>query len=471
MRVPLKVLVALPLLFGLYFFGLTTTGMLGPDEPRYAAVAREMVDSGDWITPRLWGEPWFEKPALLYWMSGLGFRAGLGPDLGPRLPVALLSVWFILFYFSRMRREFGEKAAWFSSVILSTSAGWLAYSHIAVTEIPLATTFSASMILALPWLRSGGRRGLVIGGILLGFAVLAKGLVPLVLALPLFWVGRKRWTDLLVYCAAAAAIAAPWYVVCYSRNGWSFIDILFVQHHFGRFVSNELKHVQPVWFYLPVLAGLLFPWTPALAALRGLDWQEERRFFLLSWFCFGLLFFSFSTNKLPGYLLPLLPALAALIGIQLAAAPVRIVAICALTLTALPIAAAILPDAVADGLRQATATQIYWPASVIFALLAGLVFYVERKNFSAAFSAGSAITAIAYLGLIAVTFPALDRIVSARYRMHSAAVGTSSLCVEEAASRDLRYGMNYYAGRELPVCPTGLESKDDILERDKGQRR
>lgn len=166
-------------------------GMVGPDEPRYAAVAREMALSGDWITPRLWGQPWFEKPPLLYWMTAAGFQCGLGPELAARLPVAMLSVWFLLFYFFRLRREFGERAAWFASAILATSGGWLAYSHVAVTEIPLATTFSASMLLALPWVRSGGRRGLVFGGLLLGLAVLAKGLVPLVLALPLFWVGRS----------------------------------------------------------------------------------------------------------------------------------------------------------------------------------------------------------------------------------------------------------------------------------------
>src|SRR4051794_32402714 len=137
-----------------------------------------MAISGDWVTPRLWGQPWFEKPALLYWMTAIGFRAGLGPELAPRVPVALLSVWFLVFYFLRMRREFGERAAWIASAMLATSGGWIVFSRVAVTEIPLATTFAASMMLALPWVRSGGRRGLVLGGVLLGFAVLAKGLVP-----------------------------------------------------------------------------------------------------------------------------------------------------------------------------------------------------------------------------------------------------------------------------------------------------
>ena len=92
-RVPARLVAAVSFvcLFFLYFFGLTRTGLLGPDEPRYAAIGRAMATTGDWITPRLWGAPWFEKPALLYWMTAAGFKAGLGVDLAPRLPVALAS--------------------------------------------------------------------------------------------------------------------------------------------------------------------------------------------------------------------------------------------------------------------------------------------------------------------------------------------------------------------------------------------
>src|ERR1700678_2920842 len=96
----------IPLAYFLYFFGRPAAGIVGPDEPRYASIGREMARSGDWITPRLWGLPWFEKPALLYWMTGVAFRIGLGPDIGPRLPVALMSVAFLAFYWWILRREF-----------------------------------------------------------------------------------------------------------------------------------------------------------------------------------------------------------------------------------------------------------------------------------------------------------------------------------------------------------------------------
>ena len=115
---PAKHLLAAPLVLLLYFYGLTTAGMLGPDEPRYASIGREMALSGDWITPRLWGEPWFEKPPLLYWMVALGFKAGLSDDLAPRLPVALFGAGFVLFFFHQLRREFGERAALYAGKLL-----------------------------------------------------------------------------------------------------------------------------------------------------------------------------------------------------------------------------------------------------------------------------------------------------------------------------------------------------------------
>jgi 4-amino-4-deoxy-L-arabinose transferase-like glycosyltransferase len=181
-----------PVVYVLYFYGLRDFGLVGPDEPRYAAIAREMALSGDWITPRLWGAPWFEKPALLYWMTGAGFRAGLGPELAPRLPVALLSLAFLGLFWWILRREFGERAAWFSTAILGTCAGWLGFSAIGATDLPLAATFSAALLLAMTWLHRKDASTLPFAAASLGAAVLAKGLVPLVLILPLLWMARRR---------------------------------------------------------------------------------------------------------------------------------------------------------------------------------------------------------------------------------------------------------------------------------------
>src|SRR5579871_1552645 len=110
-RIPRLLWLALPAAYLLYFFRLGAIGLIGPDEPRYAAIGRAMAASGDWITPRLWGQPWFEKPALLYWMSGAAFRLGFGPDLAPRVPVATMMIAFLGFYWWILNREFGCSAA------------------------------------------------------------------------------------------------------------------------------------------------------------------------------------------------------------------------------------------------------------------------------------------------------------------------------------------------------------------------
>src|SRR5579872_2739038 len=147
---PWRLLVlAVPLMYLLYFFGLASIGLVGPDEPRYAAISQEMAGSGDWITPRLWGQPWFEKPALLYWMTAAGFRLGLDEDLAPRLPVALASLVFLIFYWVFVRKQFGERVASYSTLFLGGSIGWIAFSRVAVTDLPLSICFSAAMFLVL----------------------------------------------------------------------------------------------------------------------------------------------------------------------------------------------------------------------------------------------------------------------------------------------------------------------------------
>src|SRR5579862_2966122 len=117
----------IPLLI-LYLPGLGSVGFLGPDEPRYASIGREMAHSGDLVTPRLDGQPWFEKPPLLYWMVAAGHWAHLPDEWAARLPVALSSIAFLLFFYWIVRREFSSATALAATAILSTSAGWLAYS-------------------------------------------------------------------------------------------------------------------------------------------------------------------------------------------------------------------------------------------------------------------------------------------------------------------------------------------------------
>jgi len=449
-------LVALAFYF-LLFFGLAGMGLVGPDEPRYASIAREMASSGDWITPRLWSSPWFEKPALLYWMIALAFRCGLSEDVAPRFPVALASVAFLIYYYRVLRREFGPAVATYASLILATCAGWLAYSQVAATDLPMAAAFAAAQLSALGWIERGERRGLWATGILMGVAVLAKGLVPLLLALPMAWMGRRRWRDLVWPVVAGLAVALPWYVAVTWRHGWPFLNDFFGRHHFQRFSADALMHGQPVWFYVPVLLAGLFPWTPILAALcdRGL-FRERRARFLAAWILFGFVFFSISTNKLPGYLLPLLPALAALAGIALerrANARWYVAAVAAL-IGVVPVIASVLPGALAVGLRRAGGLQV--PLWVPLAALgfAALCWWMENRGHRGVVLAALGVAVTAGVVMLKVaTYPVIDRAASARPLWREIEARRADVCVDQL-HRNWRYGLNYYSITPLAGCNT-----------------
>ncbi len=432
--------------------------MLGPDEPRYAAIGREMARSGDWITPRLWGQPWFEKPPLLYWMTAAAFRAGVSEDLAPRLGVALLAVGFLFFYWRTLRREFGETAALYSTAILATSAAWLGYSHVGATDLPVTAAFSAAMLLSLGWVERGERRGLVPAAALLGAAVLAKGLLPLALALPVLWMGRSRLRDLLrpAPIAVFLLVTVPWYALITARFGSRFVDEFFWKQHLGRFTGGAVSHPQPFWFYGPILVAALFPWSPLLALLfRKSLYKDRRRVLLLLWLVFGMVFLAASANKLPGYLLPLVPAAAALAGLALSESPwlPQLLAGCALLLGLVPTIAAGLPDALERGATHAWTGIVGWGAAAAIVLAAGVWLMARAGRSKLAIGALVAATILGVVWIERLTFPVLDRTVSPRAVWRQVEARRNQVCVAEV-DRASRYGLNYYSVTPLPDCHT-----------------
>lgn len=448
--------------FFLYLFALTDVGLLGPDEPRYASIGREMARSGDWITPRLWGEPWFEKPALLYWLIALGNKARLGEELAPRLPVVLVSLAFLLFFHRFLRSEFGREPALYSTIILATMAGWVAFSQLALTDLPMSALFSAAMLLGMRWGRTGDRLALTAAAALLGLAVLAKGLVPLVLAAPLLWLARTRWRQLLHPLPAAAFMltAGPWYALCSMRHGAGFLAEFFWKHHVARLGEGVIHHPQPVWFYAPVLLAGVFPWTPLAALLfrRGFFDDARRRFFLL-WVTFGFIFLSAVSNKLPGYLLPLLPAIAVLFGLALAEAKDArwILAACCLLLLLVPVIAQTLPGALAQGLSRAKIGGIPVGFLITYAALAALVWFFEevgRRQGAVALLVVGIVLGVVLLKVR--SYPLMERAASARPLWQRVAGVRHAVCVENI-HRNWRYGLNYYSGAPLPACKDGVK--------------
>jgi 4-amino-4-deoxy-L-arabinose transferase-like glycosyltransferase len=451
----------------LYLYHLSAVGVLDPDEPRYLAIGRAMAKSGDYVTPRLWGAPWFEKPPLLYWMAALGTLTGFGPESSGRLPVALLSLGFLLLMFALLRCEFGVEASAVSTALLATSAGWLAYSDLALTDLPMAALFSTAAFLTLPLLRASevngeGRVGqhttrFLLIGLSLGLASLAKGLVPVALATPFFWFLRHYWRSWWLAIAACLAVALPWYLAVYVRNGRAFLDEFFWRHHFERLYSASLQHVQPPYYYVPVFLAALFPWTPLLPllVLRRKPW-DRRAQFLASCFLFGFVIFSSSLNKLPGYLLPLLPLGFALVGTSVEWKELRSfrwwLFPCAVLVGMIPLLARALPEALEvghitlPGLFHIGRTAYFYMVAPIAAIL------FAKRRWAGILLILCIATGGIYLKI--TSFPVLERTVSARGLWKRVKDAPGTVC-NNWLERHWDYGLALYRGMPYPRCDSG----------------
>jgi len=323
-----------------YFSHLGVLGFIGPDEPRYTWIARDMMESHDWITPRLYGRPWFEKPPLFYWGAGLFFKWFGVSEAAARLPSAISALLGTLAMGWLALRLYGGETARWLLLLLPTTVGMIGFSHAAATDMPFSATLTIAMVCAAvvigltrdentpilprtPWLV------LILFGSFLGLAALAKGPAAIMLcagAVVLWALATKRWHDALrllhpVAIAAFCVTALPWYIRCARRNP-DFFHVFIIEHNFKRYLTPEFQHIQPFWFYVPVILTALLPWTALFlwGAVRGAirimrtRYAKESTWFLICWAGFCLVFFSISRSKLPGYILPALPALVLLLA-------------------------------------------------------------------------------------------------------------------------------------------------------------
>ena len=328
-----------------YFYGLGRLPLIGPDEPRYVQVAREMFMRGDPITPTLGGHTWFEKPVLLYWMIMASFGAFGVSEWAARLGPAcsgLLCVLIVYRIGKRVERASKEESrgglALWSSATLASSAGLIVFSRAASFDIIVTMTMTAALacfFISDLTVDEKRRRRLLAGFYAcVGASLLAKGLIGIVIpfgVVILYFALQRRWHDKVASATLswgiplALAVAATWYAPVIARHGWAFIDEFFIQHHFARYLSNKYHHAQPFYFYIPIMALLALPWSAflamALAGASGWDWRalsavDKLRVFAFAWLVAPVVFFSFSGSKLPGYVLPALPGAALLVGEQ-----------------------------------------------------------------------------------------------------------------------------------------------------------
>jgi 4-amino-4-deoxy-L-arabinose transferase-like glycosyltransferase len=315
----------------LFFFGLAHFGLIGADEPRYAQVAREMLARRDWITPTLGGEPWLEKPPLYYWQAMLAYSMFGVSDWAARLPSAFDATLLVLAVYFFLRR-FRPGSELDGALITASCAGIIGYARAASMDMPLAATFTIAMLAWWAWRESGKRLSLAVFYGFIALAMLAKGPVAPFLALIVILVysvaireftpvWKTLWMPgILLFCA----ISLPWYFAVQMRNPGFFREFI-VQHNLERFSTNLYHHTEPVWYYLPVTALSLVPWTAfiiaALAQSAGegrsrqdhleaspTNYEHQFRIFAACWLIVPLTFFSLSQSKLPGYILPALPA-------------------------------------------------------------------------------------------------------------------------------------------------------------------
>ena len=316
--------------------GIGRFAFIGPDEPRYAQVAREMFASGDYVSPRLCGLLWFEKPILFYWLAASAYTVFGVHEFAARLPSALLCLLSIAFVFTALRRAGFARWGVISAVVLATSVMWMSFGYAATTDMTLASTLCTAFLAGFLASTGEGRTRLLFLGlcaVATALSMLAKGLVGVFFVIVILgiynFVSRRAilrsWKDMLLAVAVFLFVASLWYVPVTLRHGSVFIDEFFVNQHFKRFLTDKYKHSQPAYFYIFIVMIGAMPWTlflwPAVQKLRALQPRQNHRDALLTlawiWLLIPVAFFSISTSKLPSYILPIFPALAIILGSEI----------------------------------------------------------------------------------------------------------------------------------------------------------
>ncbi len=332
-----------------FFVGLGRPAITDSDEAFYAEAAREMVASGDWITPHYNEQYRFEKPVLYYWLAALLYLVvGVG-ELAARVPSAGAGVVLVLITYLCARRWYDEATGVLAGAITATSFGYVAVARTALPDLLLACfitlgTWAALVALVAPRPHGSDPRRrwwLLLAGAALAGGFLTKGpvgvLLPALVVGPLaLWRCWSQWAsgpdgfrapvrlagDVGLLALVCLVLAAPWFVVMTETHGLAYLDRFFVGENVQRFVSTQYNTRRPFWYYLPIVVGGLLPWSPLMlvwwrpmrrvaARLRAIQPIEV---WLGVWAFSPLLFYTLSIGQQPRYVLPVLPPLAVLLA-------------------------------------------------------------------------------------------------------------------------------------------------------------
>jgi 4-amino-4-deoxy-L-arabinose transferase-like glycosyltransferase len=319
----------------IWFSNLDYRKLIKPDEGRYAEISREMAVTGDWVTPRLNGIKYFEKPPLQYWAGAAAIDQFGAKEWTARLWTAITGVLGILLAWFTGVRLFGERAGAFAAVVLGSSLMYVALGHLNTLDMGLTFFLFAALCAFLLAHRdiAGDRANAIwmhVAWAAMAGAVLSKGLIGIVIpaaTLVLYSIAQRdlqiwRRLHLITGLILFLAICAPWFVLVSLRNP-EFPWFFFIHEHFLRFTTKIHQRVEPWFYFIPLFIAGGLPWLVVMvdALWRGALPEARAGFhvrrFLLIWCVFVFVFFSASGSKLPPYILPLFPAAALLTGWRL----------------------------------------------------------------------------------------------------------------------------------------------------------
>ena len=342
--------------FFLYFFALGEYSLIDVDESRYVTIARDMINANDWLTLRLNGEFFFEKPPLYFWLINLSFLAFHKiSEFTARFPIALLSSLCVFLTYFSVKKMTSRRVGMLTALIMATCFEYLVLTKVVILDIVLCVFIVLSLLCGyLTFFVEGPKRKYFWWGFYIcsALAFLAKGIpgiaVPFgVMFFTHFFAGKLRqifrpvhlFPGIILFCA----ISIPWHYLMIKMYSSLFIDEYIMEHHVARFLTSEhIGRKQPFWFFIPIFLAGILPWTGSFIAmicvqakniskffkeyfspfsyeLFNLKWNRldyPQRFIFLNLIAFTVifLFFSASSTKLPTYILPAVFPAACLMG-------------------------------------------------------------------------------------------------------------------------------------------------------------
>lgn len=317
-------------ILGIYLIPLGKHALIEPDEGRYSEIPREMIESGDFITPKLNYIKYFEKPPLLYWMNALNFMAFGQNEFSARLFSASSAILGIIATASLATLMFGSMAGIVSAIITAFSLLYFAVGTINITDMPLAFFITLALVSFYFAVKKENKKWYLLFYLSMALGLLTKGLVSIILpAGVIFWyiIFTRKWKLFLesLYIPGIIlffVVSVPWFwLVC--KENPDFFHFFFIQEHFLRYATKMHGRYEPFWFFIPMIIVGIMPWTGFLISLFSKksvlfspadSSARDSNIFLLSWFFVILLFFSLSDSKLIPYIVPCLPPLAILVA-------------------------------------------------------------------------------------------------------------------------------------------------------------